>query len=129
MRLSAGLFGALGVGCLAACAQALSGCNNCGGVVCDACPAALTLRITDATTGLPVAGVSVTGAEAYCEVRDDLGYTTCEVELGVGSAEIGLSSAGYDDLPLSVTINPDSGESCCSCGYNAKWRTVQMTPS
>ena len=99
-----------------------------GGVDCGACPPAFTLHITDADTGQPVSDVNVSGAEAYCAVEATLGYTVCEVELGVGTFDITLAADGYEDLPVSVTINPDSGESCCGCGYNAKRRDVQLTP-
>ncbi|MBW2529291.1 MAG: hypothetical protein JRI23_34260 [Deltaproteobacteria bacterium] len=106
----------------------LAGCSQCGGVVCDACPAPFTALVTDAVTGQPVADVVVVGADGSCEVRADLGYTQCDVWLPIGDSELTLSASGYSDAPVSVTINPDSGESCCSCDYNPKRREVSLAP-
>jgi len=110
-------------------ALALSGCGLCGDVVCGACPPALTLNVSDAAKGGPVSGLTISGVTADCVPRVDLGYTLCQVQLDVGTYEIALQAPGYDAQTISVIINADSGESCCSCGYNAKTRDVPMTPT
>jgi len=110
-------------------ALVLSGCGLCGDVVCGACPPALTLKISDAVQGGPVSELSISGVTADCVPRPDLGYTLCQVQLDVGTYELGLQAPGYTAQTISVTINADSGESCCSCGYNAKTRDVAMAPT
>jgi hypothetical protein len=109
--------------------EGLGGCGLCGDVVCGACPAPLTLRVTDAEAGGAVAGLVVTGAEALCDAPTGAELTSCDVQVGVGTTELVLSADGYDDEAVSVTINADSGESCCSCGYNSKILDVTMTPT
>ncbi len=104
------------------------GCNECGGVPCGGCPAALELRVTDALTGESVVDVTVDGADALCELRQDLGYTACDVHLTVGAHELVVTAPGYEEQELGVTINPDSGDACCSCGYNAKRLEVELEP-
>ena len=110
-------------------ALALAGCGLCGDVVCGGCPAALTLKVSDAAAGGPVAGLTITGVSADCAPRTDLGYTLCEIPVDPGSYQIELQAPGYATLTISETINADSGDSCCSCGYNPKYRDVGMTPS
>jgi hypothetical protein len=120
--------GAVGLGGLvAALGLAASGCGLCGDVVCGACPAPLTLRVTDDQTGGAVAELTVAGAEALCDVPAGADVTSCDVQIGVGVSELVLSAPGYEDAALSVTINADSGESCCSCGYNSKILDVTMS--
>jgi hypothetical protein len=113
---------------LAAASFSFSGCSECGGVVCDPCPPPFTLLVTDADTGLVVHGVEVQGQNGACNVRPDLGHTVCDVWVSVGDSEMALAADGYEDLDLAVTINPDSSETCCGCGYNSKRRDVQMMP-
>lgn len=124
-RLAVGLL----AGSVGAWGLCLAGCNQCGGVICDACGPPFSVHVTDADTGLMIDDVEVVGANGLCEGRPDLGYTLCEVWLEVGTWEFELRADGYDDLALGVTINPDSGESCCSCGYNPKRRDAQMVPA
>jgi hypothetical protein len=107
-------------------ALAAGGCGLCGDVVCGACPPALTLKVSDAAAGGPITGLSVSGVAADCEPRADLGYTLCEAQVAPGTYEISLQATGYLAQTISMVINDDSGESCCSCGYNAKYRDVQM---
>lgn len=106
----------------------LIGCDACGGVVCPACRPALELRLTDADTGEPVTQATVVGADGYCQVEADLGWTSCEVTLGIGSHEVTVTAPGYEDLTITALINADSGDDCCSCGYNEKRRDEVMTP-
>jgi hypothetical protein len=110
-------------------ALALAGCGLCGDVVCGGCPAALTLKVSDAVAGGPVAELTITGLSADCAPRVDLGYTLCEIQLAPGTYGMELQAPGYAAQTLSETINEDSGDSCCSCGYNPKTRDVGMSPS
>jgi hypothetical protein len=109
-------------------ALAAAGCGLCGDVVCGACPPALTLNVSDATLGGPVNGLTISGLVADCSPRADLGYTLCEAQVGPGTYQITLQAAGYLAQTVSMVINDDSGDSCCSCGYNPKYRDVPMTP-
>ena len=128
MRTSSTRLHCLALGLSLGLATTLGGCGLCGDVVCGACPAALTLQIKDSVTGGPVPDVVVSGAQAYCDDSAGADQTSCDVTLGAGPAELVLSAPGYDDQTISVTINADSGESCCSCGYNQKVKGVVMTP-
>jgi len=128
MTISVGLGTTFRFGALAS-VLAVSGCGLCGDVVCGGCPPALTLKVSDSAEGGPISELSITGATADCVPRTDLGYTLCQIQLDVGNYELDLQAPGYAPQTISVTINPDSGESCCSCGYNAKTRDVALTPA
>ncbi len=103
-----------------------AGCD-CYGAVCGNCPPALVLRVTDSNSGAPVTDVTVAGANAECDVLQEYGYTECRLSLGTGAYDVTVAAPGYHNAKLSGTIDPDSGDGCCSCGYNQKRRNVALT--
>lgn len=108
----------------------LAGCGLCGDVVCEGCPPALTLQVSDAQTGGAVADATVSGdATTECLVSEGIDYAVCELAVQPGTYDFTVSAPGYDDQAINVTINPDSGDSCCSCGYNSKTKDVALEPS
>ncbi len=105
-----------------------SGCGEqCGGIICDACPPPLSLTFVDDTTGAALSGVTIDHPSGRCE--ENAGATTCYVdEFGAGTFLFVAGATGYQGLNVEETVLADEDGGCCSCGYIPRTLEVRLLP-
>jgi hypothetical protein len=113
---------------------AAAGCDRCKGVVCDPCDAPVHLVVTDASTGGPVDGVTVQGAQGPCQVVAASAATECwlsredATQDPAGTYSLSISAPGHETRTLEVTVSPDASGACCSCGTVTTTLRVTLNP-
>ena len=102
---------------LAASLAGLAGCDEdaCGNVACAACVPTATLVVRDAQTGLPVAGVAVTGGGAEWTCVESAGATVCgsTPPTGAGAFDVTVSAPGYAAASAHLAPARQEGGNCC----------------
>lgn len=93
--------------------------DRCEGVACGPCQSPITITVVDAQSGEGVAKVAITGTlSTTCEAI--AGKTTCmlgDSSTRPGTFKLEVTADGYTSVPVTLQLQEDTGESCCSCGY------------
>jgi hypothetical protein len=77
------------------------------------CPAAVTLRVTDARTGGPVPDVSVRGLAMSC--REERSATVCKASPPSGSYRLEIGAPGFEDSDVSIAVQSSTSGQGSSC--------------
>jgi hypothetical protein len=98
--------------------------------VCTPCPPPITLVLTDATHGGPIAGVSVDGDAEVCISGAEA--TVCTLQSkpysALGLHELLIEAPGYEATPLEIELLQNPRWACCPCAYSAVHKELTLVP-
>jgi hypothetical protein len=108
------------------------GGNGCTGVACAPCAAAITLQITDSSTGVGVGtAVVVDGQPITCSTAST-GSNCPLVEPSyavVGERQVVVTAAGYSPTTVTANVPTSDGAVCCACPTGSVVVQVTLDPA
>lgn len=110
----------------------LAACDSeCRNIQCGPCPSPISIEVTDALDGSAVPNVRVTSARGNGTCSDAGAKTICTVDAAkpTGAWILEVSADGFMPQSIEVNVAADSGEDCCSCGYESVVKKVALDPA